>query len=300
MFHPVRLAAMLIYFFAALSAFTDGATRSVYVNAKGKSSGNGSKQKPFTSLEQAITHLITKEPPEKNRPSGSPIIYVQSSTNVQDLLLLTIPIKIIGMNNAVLSFIENTGFFVYNTQLDIENCRIIRKERKTEPRTVPLIYGSQSTIHLNNVVIESKEGGETVILRNSNLSCKTTVFDTDQDAQALLLRAEKSTIEAINSTFICKGVFACIFSLREVECTLRDTYCTVLAENSGTVADLVQSRMKCQELHCVYTPSQQKTNALNQRALAAVKTDAVSEVTFIPNCDFKGFTNAVYRDTAHE
>ena len=300
MCRPDRLAAILIYFLAALSAFTDDAPRSVYVDAKGKSSGNGSKQNPFPSLEQAITHLITKEPPEKHRPSNPTVIYVQSAMNVRDLLLLTIPVKIIGVNNAVLSFIENTGFFVYNTQLGIENCRIIRKERKTEPRTVPLIYGSQSTIHLNNVVRESKEGGETVILRNSNLFCKTTVFDTVQDAQALLLRAEKSTIEAINSTFICKGVFACIFSLREVECTLRDTYCTVLAENSGTIADLVQSRMKCQDLHCVYTPLQQKTKTLSQKALAAVKTDAASEVTFIPNCDFKGFINTVYKDTTHE
>ncbi|MGP1455005.1 MAG: hypothetical protein ACTTJ7_04485 [Treponema sp.] len=300
MCHPVRLGAILIYFLAALSAFTDGGPRSVYVDAKGNSSGNGSKQKPFTSLEQAITHLITKESPEKNQPFSTTVIYVQSSMEVKDLLLLTIPVKIIGMNNAVLSFIENTGFFVYNTQLAIEDCRIIRKERKTEPRTVPLIYGSQSTIHLNNVVIESNEGGEMVILRNSNLFCKTTVFDTVQNAQALLLRAEKSTIETANTTFICKGVFACIFSFREVECTLQDTYCTVLAENSGIVAELVQSRMKCQELHCVYTPSKQRTKALSQKALAAVKADAVSEVTFIPNCDFKGFSNTVYKDTAHE
>ena len=122
------------------------------------------------------------------------VIHIDSDLKEEEAVFLAVPVKIIGKNNPRIVFGDNAGFIIDHTSLDIENCRISRTEKPTEPRTVPIIYGSDGTVTLRSVDISVREGSEAVILRNSTFSCRDTKLASVQTAPALLIRADKSAL----------------------------------------------------------------------------------------------------------
>jgi len=97
-------------------------------------------------------------------------IFLRSNVYVEEAVFLTIPLKVSGIQGSTIIFGENAGFVVERASLEIKGCSIRRSERFTEPRTVPVVYGSHGTITLNGVSIIVKEGGGRLLLRGEDMS----------------------------------------------------------------------------------------------------------------------------------
>ncbi len=260
---------------------------SIHVDTQSRVRGDGSVEKPFQSFSHAVVALEKYSHRTKSTKNSTPVcVYIHANTFINELVLLTVPIKIIGRNNPTISFAENTGIFAQNTVVKIEDCRIRRSEKFTEPRTVPLIYGSNSRITLNNVIIDAQEGGDAVILRKSTLMSKQSWIESSQHSLALLLRAEASQLTLINTYLYAEGVFGLIFSLTNTRCTVKDTECRLICENAGKIAELYHSQFTADGLKCKYE------SPLPQEEKDAVTADQESTVVFQHEPELNGFVKS--------
>ena len=274
--------SFIAFFLAAESNVT------FYVDAGMKAGRQkGTVQSPFHSLEKAVAAVYDyahrKRPAANKAPLPPVVIIVRSNVYVEEAVLLTIPVTITGMDNPTITFGENAGFVVERTALEITGCAIRRSERDTEPRTVPLLYGTESAITLKNVSLTAQEGGDTVILRGGNLSCSDSSFLSEQSAQAVLIRAEKSSIAVSRSAFSVKGLTAFCFNLVDTDCSLTETTCALFPRYTGRLAELSGSQLNTQELHCSYQ------SPLFDTIDAAVIADAASHIDFQEPVTLTGF-----------
>ncbi len=255
--------------FYASSAF------SIHVNTTRRSRGNGSAERPFCSFSKAINALEKYTYSHHNKKNSKPVtIYIHADTSIKELLLITIPVKLIGVDKPVISFSENTGIFAQNTVLKIENCRITRSEEFTEPRTVPIIYGSKSQITLDNAVINTQEGGDVIILRNSSFFCKKSTVESTQHSQSLLIRAEQSKVTVIDSELNAKAVFGILFSLKNTKSTVKNCRSNLICQTAGKIAELRQSTLTLKTFECAYQ------SALPEEEKDAFETDDRSQINF--------------------
>ena len=206
---------------------------------------------------------------------------------VEEAVFLTVPIKIIGENNPVITFGENAGFVVERTSLEITGCSVKRSERFTEPRTVPVLYGSKASIVLNKVSITVNEGGDAVILRNSRMTCTDTSLTSEQHAQAVLIRAEKSSLSAIRSTFSASGLVALCFDFVKTQGTLTDIGCNLAVQYTGRLAELTDSSVQMRKVRCSYT------SPLFDMMDAAVIADNASKAELPESVELTGFAEAL-------
>ena len=280
------IVCLFVYFLFSLSLFsTDGLV--FYVNATAKNPrANGSSDAPFNTLEQAVAAAyehINRQVPVKSGEPAYVSISLCSNVYVEEAVFLTVPISINSENNSTITFGENAGFVVERTALEITGCAIRRSERDTEPRTVPLLYGAESAITLKNVSLIAQEGGDTVILRGGNLSCSDSSFISEQSAQAVLIRAEKSSIAVSRSAFSVKGLTAFCFNLVDTDCSLTETTCALFPRYTGRLAELSGSQLNTQELRCSYQ------SPLFDTIDAAVIADTDSHVDFQEPVTLTGF-----------
>ena len=247
----------------------------------------GTIKSPFHSLEKAVAagydYVHRKQSAVKNAPVPPVTIIVRSDVYVDEAVLLTGPVTITGLGNPTITFGENAGFVVERTALEINSCAIRRSEHDTEPRTVPLLYGAESVITLKNVSLTAQEGGDTVILRGGQLACTDSSFISEQSAQAVLICAEKTTIEVSRSTFSVQGLTAFCFNLIDSKCSLTEVNCTLFPRYTGRLAELVRSELKTQELRCSYQ------SPLFDTIDAAVIADAESHADFQEPVTLTGF-----------
>ncbi|WP_252722306.1 hypothetical protein [Treponema medium] len=265
-----------------------------YVDAAAKTtSEKGTSDSPFISLEQAVVaaydRINRQEVPIKNGKPAPVSIFLRSDVYVEEAVFLTVPIKIIGENTPVITFGENAGFVVERTSLDIKGCSVKRSERFTEPRTVPVLYGSNASITLNRVSVTVKEGGDAVILRDSRMTCTDTSFTSEQSAQAVLIRAKKSTVSALRSTFSASGLMVLCFDFVKTQCTLTDMVCNLAAHYTGRLAELTGSTVKMRKLQCSYI------SPLFEIMDAAIIADNASKAELPESVEFTGFTEALIR-----
>lgn len=282
------------YFLCSLSLFAVESNLVFYVDVAAKTTAEkGTSDNPFVSLEQAVAAVYDRinrqEVPVKNGKPAPVSIFLRSDVYVEEAVFLTVPIKIIGENTPVITFGENAGFVVERTSLDIKGCSVKRSERFTEPRTVPVLYGSNASVTLNRVSITVKEGGDAVILRDSRMTCTDTSFTSEQSAQAVLVRAKKSTVSALRSTFLASGLMVLCFDFVKTQCTLTDTVCNLAAHYTGRLAELTGSTVKMRKLQCSYT------SPLFEMMDAAIIADNASKAELPESVEFTGFTEALVR-----
>lgn len=215
------------------------------------------------------------------------VIHIDSDLKEEEAVFLAVPVKIIGKNNPRIVFGDNAGFIIDHTSLEIENCRISRTEKPTEPRTVPIIYGSDGTVTLSSVNISVREGSEAVILRNSTFSCRDTKLASVQTAPALLIRADKSVLEVDRSVCTAQGKTAVLFSLTDSSCSLMHTNCTVMSEYAGRIAVLRHSTIQADALTCT---NKAPADELSDAAFIA---DTQSKVELIAQPELHGFVHTV-------
>ncbi|QSH93172.1 hypothetical protein C5N99_11355 [Treponema medium] len=288
------LLCFFVYFLCSLSLFAVGSNLIFYVDAAAKTtSEKGTSDSPFISLEQAVVaaydRINRQEVPIKNGKPAPVSIFLRSDVYVEEAVFLTVPIKIIGENTPVITFGENAGFVVERTSLDIKGCSVKRSERFTEPRTVPVLYGSNASITLNRVSVTVKEGGDAVILRDSRMTCTDTSFTSEQSAQAVLIRAKKSTVSALRSTFSASGLMVLCFDFVKTQCTLTDMVCNLAAHYTGRLAELTGSTVKMRKLQCSYI------SPLFEIMDAAIIADNASKAELPESVEFTGFTEALIR-----
>lgn len=288
------LLCLFAYFFFSLSLFAAESGLVFYVDTAAKTTAEkGTSDNPFISLEQAVAAVYDRinrqETPVKNDKPAPVSVFLRSDVYVEEAVFLTAPIKILGENTPVITFGENAGFVVERTSLEIKGCSIKRIERFTEPRIVPVLYGSNASLTLNRVSITVEEGGDAVILRDSRITCTDTSFTSGQTAQAVLVRAKNSTVSALRSTFSASGLMVLCFDFVKTQCTLTDTVCNLTAHYTGRLADLTGSTVKVRKLQCSYT------SPLFEMMDAAVIADNVSKVELPKSVELTGFTEALVR-----
>ena len=288
------IACFLAYFLFSCFLFAAEYNPAFYVDSAAKSFGaNGSAAAPFNTLEQAIVaaneHINRQELSEKNGDLVPVSIFLQSNVYVEEAVFLTVPIRINGEKTPIITFGENAGFVVERTSLEIKGCVISRSERFTEPRTVPVLYGSHAAITLNGVSVTVKEGGDAVILRNSRLVCTDTSFSSDQSAQAVLIRAEKSSVSSLRSTFTASGLMALCFDFVKTESTLADTVCNLAVHYTGRFAELTDSTIQMRKVRCSYT------SPLFKMMDSAILADNASKVEAQKGFQLTGFKVSLVR-----
>jgi len=278
--------------FTALFLFAENGLV-IYVDTGVKASKQkGTVENPFSSFEQAVmaanAHINSQRASVKKK--FVPVsIFLRSNVYVEEAVFLTIPLKVSGIQGSTIIFGENAGFVVERASLEIKGCSIRRSERFTEPRTVPVVYGSHGTITLNGVSIIVKEGGDAVILRDSRLICTDSTITSEQSSQAVLVRAEKSSVSSLRSTFSASGLMALCFDFVKTQCTLADTVCSLSPRYTGRVAELTGSTVKAQQLRCTYT------SPLFETMDTAVLADTASQFECSEPLELTGFTEALVR-----
>ena len=266
----------------------------MYVDVAARTSvEKGTVDSPFVSLEQAVAavhnRINRRGAPVKNGKAKPVSVFLRSDVYVEEAVFLTVPIKIIGENNPVITFGENAGFVVERTSLEITGCSVKRSERFTEPRTVPVLYGSKASIVLNKVAITVNEGGDAVILRNSRITCTDTSLTSEQHAQAVLIRAEKSSLSAIRSTFSASGLVALCFDFVKTQGTLTDIGCNLAVQYTGRLAELTDSSVQMRKVRCSYT------SPLFDMMDAAVIADNASKAELPESVELTGFAEVLVR-----
>jgi len=282
------------YFLCSLSLFAVESNLVFYVDTAAKiPAEKGTSDSPFVSLEQAVAaaydRINRQEAPVKNGKPAPVSVFLRSDVYVEEAVFLTVPIKIIGKNTPVITFGENAGFVVERTSLEITGCSVKRSERFTEPRTVPVVYGSNASVTLNKVSITLKEGGDAVILRDSRMTCTDTSFTSEQSAQAVLIRAEKSSVSAVRSTFSASGLMALCFDFVKTQGMLTDTICNLAAHYTGRLAELIDSSIQMRKVRCSYT------SPLFDMMDAAVLADNASKVELDEAFELNGFAESLVR-----
>lgn len=282
------------YFLCSLSLFAVESNLVFYVDTAAKiTAEKGTSDSPFVSLEQAVAaaydRINRQEAPVKNGKPAPVSVFLRSDVYVEEAVFLTVPIKIIGKNTPVITFGENAGFVVERTSLEITGCSVERSERFTEPRTVPVVYGSNASVTLNKVSITVKEGGDAVILRDSRMTCTDTSFTSEQSAQAVLVRAKNSIVSALRSTFSASGLMALCFDFVKTQGTLTDTGCNLAVHYTGRLAELIDSSVQMRKVRCSYT------SPLFDMMDAAVIADNASKAELPESVELIGFAEALVR-----
>jgi hypothetical protein len=278
------LVAIYFFVFVFFLFAADGLT--FYVDSTVKNTHQtGTESSPFSSVAQAVdAGYKAKRGKGSVQTSSKPVVIVlRSDAYIDEALLITFPLKISGIENPTIRFGDNAGFVAARTTLEISGCTLTRSEYFAEPRTVPILYSSRSTIKLNGVLLTVKEGGDAVILRGGQFVCTDTAIISEQNAQAVLVRAQQSTITASGCTFSAAGLTALCFDLKNTRAVFTKTSCTVLPHYTGTIAELIKSRIKFEEVQCSYS------SPIFELSDAAFTADVASKLEGAESLSLSGF-----------
>lgn len=228
----------------------DGEELPLFVNSENKSKrkADGSRQAPFKSIEAAFTHLNGLK--QKNIKAT---IYITGSFTSKNVYVITIPTRIVGLNEAktaqdkkassYISFEKNAGFVVTSSKFFLEKCTISRKEFVDEPRSVPILYSSNSFISLNNVTITAKEGGRVFRFIESSVLMDSLIINSNQNGLCNIIKAIKSNLKIKGTHFNCNGRFviaidsnASILSAENLHCNINaHLYAVVVKANNDSL-----------------------------------------------------------------
>ena len=195
----------------------------IFVNALTKKKTYGTKEFPFKTIDEALTHLTSSN---KKDPIKA-IIYISGSFTSKYSYIVSYPLKIVGMlknekKGDSISFEKNTGFVISSSFLEIENCLLSRKELIGEPRAVPLFYSINSHINLKNVNLNVKEGGSVFTLLSSTFLFEKLTCTSTQNNYCNVLEANASNGFITFSNLKCNGRSVIPIDIQNSTITLKD------------------------------------------------------------------------------
>ncbi|MGP1594617.1 MAG: hypothetical protein ACTTH8_05165 [Treponema sp.] len=263
---------------------------SFHVDAQSaRSREKGTESAPFKTLEDAVDSLtrLYHKGILKNKKLS---IYLHSNIRADEAVLLSIPVTIVGLDGAVLTFGDNAGFVVYNTDVQLEALHIRRSEYYAEPRSVPLLYAVKGSVTLQTAELHGIEGGDVVILHNASLFCKNSVMRSSQSAQSVIISAKNSRMIVENTQLFSLGLTAAAFLLLESECTLVQVQCELTPEHGGYAAVLKNTRFEATD--CTFSCAKGRSIAEQ----TAISCDADSQVVLHTPPVLSGFVQTVVRE----
>ena len=223
----------------------------LFVNNTNKLQKNadGSKKAPFKTIEDAFTYLSGL-----NKKEIKVIIYVTGNFTSKNVYVITVPTKIVGLDDyrggapgkrasSYIGFEKNAGFVVTSSKLFIEKCTISRREFVNEPRSVPILYSSNSTINIKNITLSAKEGGSLFKFIESSVSMDTVILNSNQNGYCNIIEAIKSNLKIKAVRFNCKGRFVVSINSTDSSLNIENVHCNINAHlfaivlkiNSGEV-----------------------------------------------------------------
>lgn len=206
---------------------------------RSKEKANGSKKAPFKTLEQAFTHLSGLK--KKNIKA---LIYITGSFTSKNVYIVKMPTKIVGFDDyktkaiekktsSYINFEKNAGFVVTSSKLFIEQCTISRKELIDEPRSVPILYSSNSLINIKNVTITAKEGGSIFRFIESDVSMEEMILNSVQNGYCNIMQTIKSKLKIKATNFNCDGRFVVLIDSTDSLVSVENVHCNILAHLSA-------------------------------------------------------------------
>ncbi|MGP1438111.1 MAG: hypothetical protein ACTTKH_03465 [Treponema sp.] len=194
---------------------------------------DGSKKAPFKTIEDAFTYLSGAK---KKLKTIKALIYIKGSFKAKNVYIITIPTKIVGLDNPAvkdatsnINFEKNAGFVVTSSHLFIEKCSISRKEFIDEPRSVPVLYSSNSLVKMKNITITAKEGGTLFRFIESNAQIEASILNSNQNGYCNMIEAIKSDVAIKDTTFNCKGRFVVAIDSSNSFLNIEAIQCNILA-----------------------------------------------------------------------
>lgn len=221
----------------------------LFVNNTNKSQKifNGTKKSPFKTIEAAFTYLSGL-----NKKDIKATIYITGSFTSKNVYVITIPTKIVGFDDhknediekkasSYITFEKNAGFVVASSYLFIEKCSISRREFIGEPRSVPVLYSSNSYINMKNVNLTVKEGGSIFRFIESNVNMQAMVINSNQNGYCNMIETIKSKLKIKDVKFNCNGRFvvsidssASFVGMDAINCNIKaHLFAIVLKANDG-------------------------------------------------------------------
>ena len=221
----------------------------IFVNNTNKSQKrfNGTKKAPFKTIEDAFTHLSGLK-----KKDIKATIHITGSFTSKNVYVITMPIKIVVLEDykidntekkasSYIAFEKNAGFVVTSSMLFIEKCSISRREFIGEPRSVPVLYSSNSYINMKNVNLTVKEGGSIFRFIESNVNMQAMIINSNQNGYCNMIETIKSKLKIKDVKFNCNGRFvvsidssASFVDMDAINCNIQaHLFAIVLKANDG-------------------------------------------------------------------
>ena len=208
---------------------------------------NGTKKAPFKTIEDAFTHLSGLK-----KKDIKATIHITGSFTSKNVYVITMPTKIVGFDDhknediekkasSYITFEKNAGFVVASSHLFMEKCSISRREFIGEPRSVPVLYSSNSYINMKNVNLTVKEGGSIFRFIESNVNMQAMVINSNQNGYCNMIETIKSKLKIKDVKFNCNGRFvvsidssASFVDMDAINCNIQaHLFAIVLKANDG-------------------------------------------------------------------
>lgn len=243
---------------------------SLYVDSeRGQAIGNGSSSKPFAQIQQAFDFIKRKKDTAFAKKIWT--IYVNGNFTIEEPIFISDKIELKG-KNAIFNFKTNAGFVLDNAKVSLSNITFKRNEHEDEPRTVPVIYASNSILNMRDLDFEIKNGGTvisllhtTALFENSTMTCSQKKY-----SECFLLKNAEAVIRNVQITLECNSAVAlnCIDSL----CDLTNCTITITSAIACRALECVRTNIALRNFTAVRLPDEYNTDA-------CIFSDSNSEIT---------------------
>lgn len=236
---------------------------SIYVDyTAGHKNANGNPSNPFPTLYEAVNYITGSSPPNTVVPdfrNDKWKIYLRGDCVLSEAVLIRRNIKIIASDKRPeIRFLKNSGFIVHNSYFEIENCDIVRKEYPEEPREVPLIYGTNSAIKLNNVKLHAVEGGGVLTVFDSHIHAAGSEIISEQTGTCVIFDINNSSAVLQNLRFTGKGFSTVAISASGSTVEAEDIHCSLTPVFAARTVEAWNSEITLGKLQTIRLPEDKR------------------------------------------
>ena len=244
---------------------------SLYVDSEhGSTNGNdGSSKKPFSHINQAFEFIKNK----KNTAHAKKIwtIYVNGNFAIDEPIFVGDKIEIKG-NNAVFNFQTNAGFVLENANVNFSGIIFKRTEHEDEPRTVPVIYASNSSMNIYSSQFDINNGGTVISLFYTSALFQNIIISSNQKkySECFLIKNSEAIIHDVKLTLECNSAVA--FHCSDSLCQFTNCNVNITSATACRMLECVRTNAELQNVAAVRLPDVYNTDA-------CIFSDNASQIT---------------------
>lgn len=215
----------------------------LYVDTNAQTSGNGTKDAPFTKLERAFAFIKEKKEITKRRWN----IFITGNVTLSESFVLSDSLRIIG-NDAKITLQTDVGFIIENTDISFSGITFIRNEHELEHRTVPILYASNSTLHLTDVQFQTRYDGTAISLYFSICTMKRVQYTSTQKnyTECFVVSKSELTGEDLDFSLTCDTALA--VRLNESLVRFFNTHFSIQCETVCRILELKQAQVELEQV----------------------------------------------------